>query len=113
MMLRSAEGIGIRRPSIMIADELRERVKAAAPGTMIVYHARYLPHDRVWFPHEQDTEVGNNAAAVGEVSRAPMRLCADEKVGGIVDLLQRRLGELLYEYIAIKRSAVLERKRAA
>ncbi len=73
-----------------------EWLASAQPKSRIVYHVGMLMADRQ--PQGRKSEAEKQARELGEVARAFMD--ASEK--GRVRLVQRRLGDSQYEYIAVR-----------
>ena len=82
-----------RQLAIVTPTNLTMAVDLAPPGTIICYHRGYLPYDRGSGPAD---EIGG---PVREIEKMAILLWEI----GAIELVQRRLGDFRYEYLAIKR----------
>lgn len=78
-----------------------EFMARAGPGARYVYHIGYLPEDRHWAKNTP----GEKRSHAQQIDRRADEAYAAYEAGD-VRLMQRRLDERQYEYIAVKRDLV-------
>ena len=82
--------------SLIDSDQLAAWIATSNPGESIVYHNGFLSRDRQRILNDAEGAVIDKIRRVAEMAWMFAGI-------GQVSLVQRRIGELMYDYIAIRR----------
>lgn len=90
-----------------MADELLTQLMRARPGEAVEYWRGFLAFDRCYDEGREYRARTDPESAAGKVAV----LAWDLEQKGMVELVQRRLGDMSYVYLAVKK--VPEKRRSA